>query len=54
MEVRPSILGVLFGYGTLRISMGDKVYDMHYVKDARTVKSTWEKLRAWNAAGLAG
>ena len=46
MEVRPSILGVLFGYGTLRISMGDKVYDMHYVQDARTVKSTWEKLRA--------
>ncbi|MCH1581223.1 MAG: hypothetical protein L7S55_11020, partial [Luminiphilus sp.] len=46
MEVRPSIFGVLFGYGTLRISMGDKVYEMHYVKDARTVKSTWEKLRA--------
>jgi hypothetical protein len=45
MEVRPSIFGMLFGYGTLRISMGDKVYNMPYVKDAKTVKSTWEKLR---------
>lgn len=45
MEVRPSIFGLLFGYGTLRISMGDQVYDMPYVKDPKNVKSTWEKLR---------
>lgn len=45
MEVRPSLFGVLFGYGTLRISMGEQIYDMPYVKDAKTVKSTWEKLR---------
>jgi hypothetical protein len=45
MEVRPSLCGFLFGYGTLRISIGGQVYDMPYVKDAKTVKSTWEKLR---------
>lgn len=54
MDVRPSILGTLFGYGTLRISMGDQVYNMPYVKDAKTVKSTWEKLRGYNTVVSAG
>ncbi len=44
VDVRPSFFGMLFGYGTLKISMGDQIYSMPYVKDAKTVKSTWEKL----------
>ena len=44
VEVRRSLFGMLFGYGTLKIFMGDQVYNMPYVKDAREVKSTWDKL----------
>ena len=44
VEVRRSLFGMLFGYGTLKILMGDQVYNMPYVKDAREVKSTWDKL----------
>ena len=35
---------MIFGYGTLKISIGDQVYTMPYVKDATDVKSTWDKL----------
>ena len=44
LEVRRPILGMLFGYGTLKISMGSQVYNMPYVKDPGEVKSTWEKV----------
>ena len=44
VEVRRSIFGTIFGYGTLKIFLGDQVYNMPYVKDAKEVKSTWDKL----------
>ena len=44
VEVRPSIVGVLFGYGTLQISSAGETFNMPYVKDAKEVKSTWDKL----------
>jgi hypothetical protein len=44
VEVRRSLFGMLFGYGTLKIFMGDHVYNMPYVKDAKEVKSIWDKL----------
>ena len=46
VEVRRSLFGMIFGYGTLKISIGDQVYTMPYVKDATDVKSTWDKLNA--------
>ncbi len=44
VEVRRSLFGMIFGYGTLKISMGTQVYNMPYVRDPREVKSTWDKL----------
>ena len=44
VEVRPSIVGTLFGYGTLQISSAGETFNMPYVKDAKEVKSTWDKL----------
>ena len=43
-EVRRSVVGTLFGYGTLRISAEGQTFNMPYVKDVREVKSTWDKL----------
>ncbi len=44
VDVQPSLMGMLFGYGTLKISIGDEVIEMPYVKDARQVKITWDKM----------
>ena len=44
VEVRPSIVGMLFGYGTLQISSAGETFNMPYVKDAKEVKSIWDKL----------
>ena len=44
VEVRRSLFGMVFGYGTLKISIGNQVYNMPYVRDPREVKSTWDKL----------
>lgn len=44
VEVRPSIVGTLFGYGTLQIASAGETFNMPYVKDAKEVKSTWDKL----------
>ena len=44
VEVRRSVVGTLFGYGTLQISAEGQIFNMPYVKDANEVKSTWDKL----------
>ena len=44
LEVRRSVVGTLFGYGTLKISAEGQTFNMPYVKDAKEVKSTWDKL----------
>ena len=44
LEVRRSVVGTLFGYGTLKISVEGQTFNMPYVKDVHEVKSTWEKL----------
>jgi hypothetical protein len=44
LEVQRSPLGMIFGYGTLKISIGDEVIEMPYVKDAKQVQATWEKM----------
>ena len=44
LEVRRSVVGTLFGYGTLKISAEGQTFNMPYVKDVKEVKSTWDKL----------
>ena len=44
LEVRRSVVGTLFGYGTLKISAEGQTFNMPYVKDAMEVKLTWDKL----------
>ena len=44
LEVRRSVVGTLFGYGTLKISAEGQTFNMPYVKDVQEVKSTWDKL----------
>ena len=44
LEVRRSVVGTLFGYGTLKISAEGQTFNMPYVKDANEVKLTWDKL----------
>ena len=44
LEVRRSVVGTLFGYGTLKISAEGQTFNMPYVKDAKEVKLTWDKL----------
>ena len=44
LEVRRSVVGTLFGYGTLKISVEGQTFNMPYVKDVKEVKSTWDKL----------
>ncbi|GIR14284.1 MAG: hypothetical protein CM15mP25_0390 [Gammaproteobacteria bacterium] len=44
LEVRRSVVGTLFGYGTLEISAEGQTFNMPYVKDANEVKLTWDKL----------
>ena len=44
LEIRRSVVGTLFGYGTLKISAEGQTFNMPYVKDVEEVKSTWDKL----------
>ena len=44
LEVRRSVVGTLFGYGTLKISAEGQTFNMPYVRDVQEVKSTWDKL----------
>ena len=44
LEVRRSVVGTLFGYGTLKISAEGQTFNMPYVKDVQEVKLTWDKL----------
>jgi len=44
LEVRRTVVGTLFGYGTLKISAEGQTFNMPYVKDVKEVKSTWDKL----------
>ena len=44
LEVRRSVVGTLFGYGTLKISAEGQTFNMPYVKDVKEVKLTWDKL----------
>ena len=46
LEVRRSLVGTVFGYGTLKIFADGQIFTMPYVKDAGEVKSTWDKLAA--------
>ena len=46
LEVRKSLVGSVFGYGSLKISADGQIFVMPYVKDAGEVKSTWDKLAA--------
>ena len=44
LEVSRSVVGTVFGYGTLNITADGQVFSMPYVKDVLEVKSTWDKL----------
>ena len=44
VEVRRSVVGTVFGYGTLRISAEGQTFNMPYVRDVKEVKATWDKL----------
>ena len=46
LEVSRSLVGTVFGYGTLKILADGEIFSMPYVKDAGEVKSTWDKLSA--------
>lgn len=46
LEVSRSVVGTVFGYGTLKILADGQIFSMPYVKDAGEVKSTWDKLAA--------